>query len=306
MINTIWYSFKQGVKNLYKNRMFTLASIGTIVACLFMFGMLLSVGLNFQYMMRKAEEKVGITVFFEKGIEQSRIDEIGEEIKAIELDGESVIKTIEFISAEQAWQTFSKEIFGDEQEILEGFGKDNPLEDSASYEVYLKDIAKQSETVKRIEAMEGVRQVQNSEGTAIGLTNLNKLAGYASAAIIVILLGVAVFLISNTITIGITVRKEEIGIMKLIGATDFFVKAPFIIEGILIGFIGSMIPIGILYLVYDKVIEFIVSRYAFLANLLTFLPTENVIAIMAPASLIIGIGIGFIGSQITIHRHLRV
>lgn len=306
MINTIWYSLKQGVKNLYKNRMFTLASIGTIVACLFMFGILLSVGMNFQYMMQKAEEKVGITVFFEKGLEQSKIDEIGNQIKAIEIDGEKVIKSIEFVSAEEAWQTFSKEIFGNQEEILEGFGKDNPLEDSASYEVFLNDISKQKETVTLIEAMEGVRKVENSEGTAAGLTNLNKLAGYASAAIIVILLGVAVFLISNTITIGIAVRKEEIAIMKLIGATDLFVKAPFVIEGLLIGIIGSVIPIGLLYLVYDKVIEFVVERYHFLANLLTFLPTGNVIAIMAPASLAIGIGIGFLGSQITIHKHLRV
>lgn len=306
MINTIWYSFKQGIKNLYKNRMFTLASIGTIVACLFLFGVLISVGLNFQYMMRKAEEKVGITVFFEKGIEQDRIEEIGEEIEKIELHGERVIKSIEFISAEQAWHTFSKEIFGDEQEILEGFGEDNPLEDSASYEVYLKDIENQKETVQRIETIEGVRKVQNSEGTAVGLSNLNKLVGYASAGIVFILLLVAIFLISNTITIGITVRKEEIGIMKLIGATDFFVKAPFIIEGILIGLIGSVIPIAIIYLIYDKVIDFIVSKYTFLANLLTFLPTEDVITVIAPISLIIGIGIGFLGSQITIHKHLRV
>ena len=301
MINTLWYSFKQGLKNLYKNRMFTLASIGTIVACLFLFGLLVSVGLNFQYMMRNAEEKVGITVFFNEGVSQEQINQIGAQIDTI--DG---VTEKTFISAEEAWKNFSKEVFGDEEAVMEGFGEDNPLKDSASFEVYVNDISKQQEVVKEIQAIDGVRKVEHSEGTAKGLTNLNMLAAYASGAIIVILLGVAVFLISNTITIGIAVRKEEIAIMKLIGATDFFVRAPFVIEGLVIGIIGSVIPIGILYIVYDKVIEFLIGRYQFIANLLTFLPTKEVLMVIAPASLIIGIGIGLLGSYITLFRHLRV
>lgn len=301
MINTLWYSFKQGLKNLYKNRMFTLASIGTIVACLFLFGLLVSVGLNFQYMMRNAEEKVGITVFFNEGVSQEQINQIGAQIDTI--DG---VTEKTFISAEEAWKNFSKEVFGDEEAVMEGFGEDNPLKDSASFEVYVNDISKQQKVVKEIQAIDGVRKVEHSEGTAKGLTNLNMLAAYASGAIIVILLGVAVFLISNTITIGIAVRKEEIAIMKLIGATDFFVRAPFVIEGLVIGIIGSVIPIGILYIVYDKGIEFLIGRYQFIANLLTFLPTKEVLTVIAPASLIIGIGIGLLGSYITLFRHLRV
>ena len=301
MINTLWYSLKQGMKNLYKNSIFTLASVGTIVACLFLFGILVAVGMNFQYIMKSAEEKVGITVFFDSGIEQEKINEIGEKID--EIDG---VTDKTYISAEEAWKNFSKEVFGDQEEVLEGFGDDNPLADSASYEVYVDDIAKQQEVVKQIESIDGVRKVEHSEGAATGLTNLNKLVAYASGAIVLILLGVAIFLISNTITIGITVRREEIAIMKLIGATDFFIRAPFIIEGLIIGLVGSMIPIGILYLVYDKVIEFLVGRYQLIANLLTFLPTNEVLSVVAPYSLLIGIGIGLIGSYITLFRHLRV
>lgn len=301
MISAFVYSFKQGMKNLYKNSVFTLASIGTIVACLFLFSILVSVGLNFQYMMRSAEKKVGISVFFEPGLKQTEIDAIG--MKIDQIDG--VIEK-KFISPNEAWKTFSKEVFGNEKEILEGFGNDNPLIDSASFEVHLRDLSIQSQVVKQIKEMDGVRKVSHSKGTAEGITNLNLFVGYASGAIVVILLGVAVFLISNTITIGITVRKEEIAIMKLIGATDFFVRAPFVIEGLVIGMIGSIIPIGIFYFVYDRITEFLVGRYQLIANLLTFLPTDDVFMVVAPTSLLIGIGIGLLGSYITLFRHLRV
>ena len=259
MINTLWYSLKQGAKNLYKNRMFTLASIGTMVACLFLFGVLIAIGMNFRYMVKNAEEQVGITVFFNEGMEETKIQAIGTKIKNI--DG--VVET-NYISAEEAWKTFSEEVFGNEEEVLKAFGTDNPLADSASYEVFIEDIAQQQEIVKQIEQIDGVRKVESSEGAAVGLTNLNMLAGYAAAGVVIILLAVAVFLISNTITIGIAVRKEEIAIMKLIGATDFFVKAPFIIEGLIIGLVGSIIPIGILYAAYDRVIHYVAENYRFL------------------------------------------
>ena len=197
-------------------------------------------------------------------------------------------------------------MFGNEEEVLEAFGTDNPLADSASYEVFIEDIAQQQEIVKQIEKIDGVRKVESSEGAAVGLTNLNMLAGYAAAGVVIILLAVAVFLISNTITIGIAVRKEEIAIMKLIGATDFFVKAPFIIEGLIIGLVGSAIPIGVLYAAYDKVIHYVAENYRFLQNILTFLPANEVLHVMAPASLLIGVGVGFLGSYITLYRHLRV
>lgn len=301
MISAFVYSLKQGIKSLYKNSVFTLASIGTIVACLFLFGILVSVGLNFQYMMQRAEKKVGISVFFDEGLKQKEIDDIGRKIDQI--DG---VVERKFISATEAWRTFSKEIFGNEKEVLEGFGDDNPLADSASYEVHLRDLSIQPQVVKQIKGITGVRKVTHSKSTAEGITNLNLFVGYASGAIVVILLGVAIFLISNTITIGITVRKEEIAIMKLIGATDFFVRAPFVIEGLIIGIIGSIIPMGIFYFVYDRVTEFIVGRYQLIANLLTFLPTNEVFFVVAPISLFIGIGIGLLGSYITLFRHLKV
>ena len=117
---------------------------------------------------------------------------------------------------------------------------------------------------------------------------------------------VAVFLISNTITVGIGVRREEIAIMKLIGATDYFVRAPFVVEGVLIGLIGSVLPLLILYLMYGRVINYIVNRFVFLNNVLNFLPVSVVFKTLVPVALILGVGIGFLGSRFTIRKHLSV
>ncbi|MDY2698100.1 MAG: FtsX-like permease family protein, partial [Lachnospiraceae bacterium] len=170
----------------------------------------------------------------------------------------------------------------------------------------LSDVSMQSTLVSYLEDLDGVRQVNKSDVVANTLSDFNKLLGYVSAAIILILLMVAVFLISNTITVGIGVRREEIAIMKLIGATDYFVRAPFVVEGVLIGLIGSVLPLLILYLMYGRVINYIVNRFVFLNNVLNFLPVSVVFKTLVPVALILGVGIGFLGSRFTIRKHLSV
>jgi len=164
----------------------------------------------------------------------------------------------------------------------------------------------QQSLVTYLQSIEGIRQVNKSEVAANTLSGFNMLIGYISAAIIAILLAVSVFLISNTVTIGIAVRKEEIKIMKLIGATDFFVKAPFIVEGVLIGLVGSALPLVALYYLYNNVIGFIVDRFDMLTGFVTFIPVNQIFAILIPLSLALGVGIGFIGSFSTIRKHLKV
>lgn len=148
--------------------------------------------------------------------------------------------------------------------------------------------------------------VNRSEITASTLTGINALIAYISVGIIAILFAVSIFLISNTVTIGISVRKEEITIMKYIGATDFFVRSPFVIEGMLIGVIGALIPIGIIYVLYNKVIEYIMLKFATLTQLLSFVPVEIIFGKLLPISVIMGVGIGFLGSITTVRKHLRV
>ena len=296
-ISTLFYVIKQGFRNIFKNKWFSLASIATIGACLFLFGLVFSVIMNFEHMVKSAEEGVSVTVFFDEGISDERIEEIGQLIV-----NHTAVSKANYISADEAWESFKTEYLG---EYADGF-TENPLENSENYEIYLNDVSRQAELVNYLEALEGVRQVNKSEVTANTLSGMNKLIAYISIGIIGILLAVSIFLISNTVMIGISVRKEEIAIMKYIGATDFFVRSPFVIEGLIIGAIGSLIPLALIWYLYDKAIYLISSRFSILSNLLTFLPRDSIFYYLFPVSLILGIGIGFFGSIITVKRHLRV
>jgi len=299
--SSITYTFVQGMKNIWRNKMFSLASIATMSACIFMFGLFFSVMENFESTVKEAESGVAVTVLFTEGISDEQIQAIGAEIAK-----RPEVSSYEYISADQAWEDFQKDYFGDHQELAEGFVDDNPLANSASYAIYMNDISMQSTLVSFLEGLDGVREVRKSEIVANTLSDFNKLLGYVSVGIIVILISVAVFLISNTVNTGIAVRKEEIAIMKLIGANDMFIRGPFVVEGVVIGLVGSALPLVLLYFLYSKVIVYITDKFALLDNLLNFLPVETVFKTLIPVALILGVGIGFVGSQITIRKHLRV
>ena len=296
--STLIYTIKQGTVNIFRNKWYSLASMATISACLFMFGIFYSLVANFQYIVKEAQDGVAVTVFFEEGISDERIAEIGSLIEK-----RAEVSHVNFVSADAAWESFKDDYLG---EYADGFGDDNPLPNSANYEVYLNDVSMQDSLVTYVESLDGVRRVNRSEVTANTLSGMNKLIGYASAGIIAILLAVSIFLISNTVTIGISVRKEEINIMKYIGATDFFVRAPFVIEGILIGLAGSVLPLAIIYVIYNNVIAYVSTRFSMLSQLLKFLTVDQVFQVLMPISLIIGIGIGFFGSFSTVRKHIRV
>ncbi len=296
-ISTFFYTLRQGFINIFRNKWFTLASIATIGACLFLFGLFYSILANFQNIVKTAQEGVCVTVFFDEGISEEKIAEIG-----VLIDKRMEVSKKVFISADEAWESFTEEYLG---EYADGF-TENPLADSASYEIYLSDVSMQPALVTYLEGVNGIRTVNRSEITATTLTGVNALVAYISIGIIAILFAVSIFLISNTVTIGIAVRKEEITIMKYIGATDFFVRSPFVIEGMLIGVIGAMIPIGVIYVLYNKIIEYIMVKFSMLTRLLSFLPVEEVFHILLPVSVLMGVGIGFLGSITTVRKHLRV
>lgn len=296
-ISSLFYTFTQGVKNVFRNKLFTLASLATIGACLFLFGILYSVIMNFTHIIKTAESGVSVTVFFDEGLDEASIQSIG---ALIEQSPE--VDHIVYVSAEEAWESFKADYLG---EYADGF-TENPLADSEHYEIYLSDVSQQQKLVDMLVSLNGVRRVNQSEMTATTLTGVNKLVAYISVGIIGILLAVSIFLINITITIGISVRKEEIEIMKYIGATDFFVRAPFVVEGMVIGLIGSALPLVLIYFLYDIVIEFITQRFSVLSQLLSFLTIQEIFSLLLPISLIIGLGIGFLGSIFTVRKHLRV
>ena len=157
-----------------------------------------------------------------------------------------------------------------------------------------------------IESIEGVRKINQSEDIANILSDFNVLIGYASIAIIGLLLAVSIFLISNTITIGINSRREEIGIMKLIGATNAFARTPFLIEGIVIGFVGALIPLIALFFGYRELVTYVMGEFNLLTGVLQFLPAQELFITLIPVALILSVGIGFFGSFFTTRKHLRV
>lgn len=297
---TIRYSVKQGIRNIARNRMFSIASIATMAACIFLFGIFFSIITNFNYIVEKAEEGVAIVVLFEEDATDKQVEKIGDKLRNFE-----GVLEVKYVSSDEAWEEFQKSYLGDNPELAEGFKDDNPLANSDNYEVYLETVERQDEVVEFAESLNGVRKVNRSDVVAKTLENFNRLLTIISVAIISILLVVAIFLISNTVSMGITIRKEEIAIMKYIGAKDSFVRAPFIIEGILIGLVGASIPLLIIYFAYGRVIDSIMEKFSILNTIMDFLSVGQVYKTLLPVGLALGVGIGFIGSFFTIKKHLR-
>lgn len=313
-ISTLLYTFRQGFVNIFRNKWYSLASMATISACLFLFGLFYAIVANFQSIVMKAEEGVSVTVFFHNEFDKcesrgeshvattdQRLEEIGQMIAA-----RVEVSEVNFISDDQAWVDFVSDYYKESAADYAAGFPENPLEGEYSYEAFLSDVSMQQALVNWLYSIPEVRVVYYSELTASTLSGVNLLIAYVSVGIIVILLAVSIFLISNTVAIGISVRSTEINIMKYIGATDFFVRAPFVLEGILIGLLGAAIPLGLIKALYNYTLSYIVERFSVLSNFLNFLTTDQVFGVLTPASLLVGAGIGFLGSIITVRKYLHV
>ena len=279
-MKTLGYGIKQGFKNIVQNKIFSLVAIGTIAICLFLLGLFYALLSNFQHMMYNVESNVGLTVFFDSGIEPEEIDSLGEQIR--KLDG---VETVDYISPTEAWKKFQKEMYQGKENLEDTFGDENPLQDSASFEITLTRVSKQAKVSKEIKEMKGIRKVNGSSTVAKSLSSANMLVAYVSATIIGLLLLVSVFLINNAVATGIRVRKDEISIIKMIGATDGFIRAPFLVEGLVIGLIGAIIPIIVLWVLYERVIQFVLEHFSALSQWLTFVAPSKDFATLIPMSL---------------------
>ena len=320
-ISSLLYVIKQGVVNIFHNKLFSLASVATISACLFIFGAFYAIVMNFQHIVMKAEEGVSVTVFFhseydlcyrdqgfqhreeyEHPAEQiptaERIEQIGREIEARE-----EVSHVKFTSDEEAWATFGPEYFG--EDYASGY-EDNPLRGENTYEVFLSDVAMQDTLVTWLQSIPEVRKVNFDESTASKLTGANLLIAYISAGIIIILFAVSIFLISNTVAVGIAARSQEINIMKYVGATDFFARSPFVIQGMIIGAVGAAIPLVALYHMYQIALDYLKTHYTALSNLFDFLSVQKVFSFLTPACFALGVGMGFVGSVLSVRKHLKV
>ena len=300
-ISTFWYCLKQGFRNICRNILFSLASIATISACVFLFCLFFSIVANVQYIVKNAESSVGITVFFDEDLTQDRIQEIGREIEE-----QSGVTRVTYTSPEEAWDGFKDEYFAGKEELAAGFEDDNPLAGSASYQIFLEDISNQEGFAGYLESIEGVRSVIYSNLAASGLASFNQVVGLLSLIIVGVLLAVAIFLISNTISVAAAFRREENQIMKLIGAKNFMIRAPFVVEGVILGLLGAALPLAGMYYLYTNAVIYIAEKFSILSGVFSFLPVEAIFPYMLVVALGLGVGIGFIVSFFTIRKHLKV
>ena len=296
-IRTFFYTIGQGIKSLFRNGWYSIASVATITACLFLFGMFYTIIVNFQHMVRSAEEGVSVTVFFKEGTSEDEI-----QVLKAEVEKRPEVSKVDFQTADEAWDSFKKQYLGD---YAGGF-PDNPLEGDDNLQIYMKNVSQQANLVTYLESVNIVREVKRSEVTAMTLSAVNRLITLISAGVILVLLGVSIFFISNTVTIGIEIRRNEIEIMKYVGAGDFIVRGPFVIEGMLIGLIGSLIPLALIYALYGEAVEYFSSKFSILSMFLQFYSPAVIFQKLMPITLGVGVGIGILGSLSSVRRHLNV
>jgi cell division transport system permease protein len=270
------------------------------MASLFVVSIFYCVVVNLDYVLEEFEHKIGIAVFFDEGVSENEILTLKNQLEA----RDEVFEVI-YVSEEEAWHNFKNNYFKDREDLLAGFNNDNPLRGSSSLQVLFNDISQQSALVNLLNREDIVRHVREAEEVTVIVQNLNDLITYISIALIFILSIISLFIIANTIRLAITLRSKEITIMRYIGAKTSMIRGPFIVEGIIIGLIGGLIPIGIIYYFYDQVVLSITTQFFLLKDFLVFLPVEQLMGQLAPVVLLTGASLGYLGSRMTISRYLK-
>ena len=297
----IKFIFKTAFQNLGTKKLFTAASICTIACSVFIFCIFFSVVTNIRTFINTIETTIGIQVFFDEDLNENQIKQIAN--RDFLTDD---VKSMRYISSNEAWEYFKKEYFDNREDLAKAFEGDNPLANSSSYEILLYNISKQEEYVSYIKTIKGVRQVNYSSSLINVLTNINLGISYFSFVLMFILIIIAIILISNTIAVASQYRKNECEIMKLIGATNFMIRSPFVIGGLLMGFFGSIIPLSIIYFLYNYIVNIVVEKTHLILSILRPVSIESFIFDMASISLGVSMFVcGFV-SYITINRHTDV
>ncbi|KUK09436.1 MAG: Cell division protein FtsX [Caldanaerobacter subterraneus] len=288
------YFIKEGFSNLARNRLMTVASVTSVMAALVILGMFLLIILNVNHMAYQVESQLELKAFLKDDLSGEQIQRIGEEIKGI--DG---VSSVVFESKEQALEKFKKQL-GEKSYLLEGLEKDNPL--PQSYIVKVKDANLIKDIADEIKGINGVDKVSYGQDVVEKLLGIIRIIRIVGLAIISILFVISIVIISNTIKLGVFARRREINIMKYIGATDWFIRWPFLIEGIVLGLLGALLSVGVLALMYGYTLDYVNSRLI----VFNLLPLSDVIKDMALYFALLGSLIGAIGSGLSIKRFLNV
>lgn len=293
-ISSVKYLLKEGVKNVWINRMMAFASIGVLVACLLMTGAATLFSMNLNMAMQTLQNDNSVTVYMANDLPTLKSVQVGEEIK--KLDN---VEDCEFVPKGEALEALMKSMGDDGSVFSSLLGDDNPLNDV--FKVKMKDLSQYQETAKKISSLEGVYKVRDYSDVAAKLTSLDRLVTTAGFWIVLILSLVSVFILSNTIRITMFSRRLEISVMKSVGATNSFVRVPFVVEGILIGLFSGLLASGLLALIYDKTLKTITGIVPFFQPL----PLGNVMGQIVLLFIAAGALFGALGGGISIGKYLK-
>lgn len=293
-ISSVKYLLKEGVKNVWINRMMAFASIGVLVACLLMTGAATLFSMNLNMAMQTLQNDNSVTVYMANDLPTLKSVQVGEEIK--KLDN---VEDCEFVPKGEALEALMKSMGDDGSVFSSLLGDDNPLNDV--FKVKMKDLSQYQETAKKISSLEGVYKVRDYSDVAAKLTSLDRLVTTAGFWIVLILSLVSVFILSNTIRITMFSRRLEISVMKSVGATNSFVRVPFVVEGILIGLFSGFLASGLLALIYDKTLKTITGIVPFFQPL----PLGNVMGQIVLLFIAAGALFGALGGGISIGKYLK-
>lgn len=285
------YLIKEGLKNVWNNRLMSIASICVLVSCLVLTGSAVLFSMNVSQVVDTVGSSNETTVYIKEGYSRVEAVYIGREIA--KLDN---VESAEYLSKDDALEQFKDELG---EEIFADFEDDNPLPDA--FVVVMTDLSKYDNTVKQIKAVEGVEKVDSHAETAEKLASINDLVKVLSFAIVLALTIISLFIISNTIRATMYSRRFEISIMKSVGATDSFVRIPFIVEGMTIGLIASVVSTGAMYFVYNGVMQVITHLMPFF----TAIPVTDVIWYVAGAFVASGVLIGALSGFVSIRKYLK-
>lgn len=295
MIRNIKYFIVQGFKGLISNSLMTLASIGIVIASLVIFGFFLLLGMNLNTVGNQIKEQCEINVYMPNEMERDQVREIGSKLSELDYVKEPVLYT-----KEERLQNYKESSYQEQAEVIDTLEADNPLRDA--WILTLTDPTKAAQVAEAAAKIEGVEKVVNRQDIIQQILSITNTVQHVTVWLLVILAAIAVFIISNTIKLGMFARRKEINIMKFVGATDWFIRWPFIIEGMLLGAVGALAASAIVLLGYSSLFG-TVQEYMGTVELCQ---VKDVMRIVILAFLGLGMFIGMTGSAMSIRRHLHV
>ena len=295
--NVLGYLIGEGVRNIFKNKKSTGASVMIMCATMLIFGLFFLIGENVNHIVKEVENGQGLSVFVKKEATDEQITEVGEKIKQL-----NYVAKVDYVSKEDGMNAMKQKL-GDQ--ALSGYVNKNPL--PASYTVTLTDLTKIEELKEQINQIDNVDDIRVGTQTINTLISISNGIQVVSGIILILLLIISVFIIANTIKLTVHARRKEISIMKYVGATNRFIRGPFIIEGIIIGVISALISIVVLGFSYNFVTqEWLVPGLVSVNLGFTLLTFKDMFSLIITVYLGVGIGIGALGSAISMKKYLEV